>query len=188
MATELEGCFQAYQNLEAQRSQVLARLAEWEPRCLTYRPSPEAWSAAEVLDHIVRAEVGTVHDLRSGLRHPHNLGSAQRPSIATLSRILRSDKKFQVPGTAASIHPNRQITLPEVTHRWEQARRHLQLVLQRLSPADTGAGVFQHPFAGWMTVQEVLENFGDHLYHHEFQLERLRAACAAQPPGHTGQA
>jgi hypothetical protein len=173
MSPELATCHDAFAALENQRRETLARLAGWPPQMAGFRPSPDTWCAIEVLDHIVRAESGTITDVKDGLRHPHPLGSEERPGIALLDRALRSDKKYRVPAGAGTIFPDPQTTMPEVLMRWQQARTELQNMLAELKPDDAHSGVFQHPFAGWMTFAEVLDHFHAHLYHHIFQLVRL---------------
>jgi hypothetical protein len=173
---ELADCFRAFEGLEAERARVLAQLADWPSAFVSFRPSPSSWSAAEVLDHIVRSESGAIADVRTGLQSPHILGSEDRPRIAALDSALRSRESFQVPAGAAAIHPDPQTTLPEVASRWELARTDLRLLLEGLTPACACSGVFCHPFAGWMTFREVLDYFSAHLYHHGFQLERLRTS------------
>lgn len=128
----------------------------------------------EVLDHIVKAESGTIADLRLGLRDPHALGDEERPGIAALDRALRSDQTFKVPAGAVAILPDSQAALSDVAARWEDARKALRSILEGLAPDEVRCGVLCHPFAGWMTVAEVLDHFSAHLYHHGFQLERLR--------------
>jgi DinB superfamily len=178
MSMELAECSHAFRELESQRTELLTELATWPPSVLSFRPAPGAWSAVEVLDHIVRAEAGTIANVRAGLRTPHILGGEDRPGIAALDRALRSDQSFRVPPGAAAIYPDTQTTLPEVMSRWEQARAELRALVESLAPADSQCGVFCHPFAGWMTVADVLDHFSAHLYHHGFQLARLKAASA----------
>jgi hypothetical protein len=114
--------------------------------------------------------------MRRGRRTPHILGGEDRSKVATLCEALRSDRKFEVPAGAAAAHPDRRTTLLDVASRWERSRVALRSLLESLTPAELGYGLFCHPFAGWMTFGEVLEHFSTHLYHHEFQLARLRAA------------
>jgi hypothetical protein len=178
MSPELEACHEAFAALERQRSETLARLAEWAPDRVTFRPSPDNWSAIEVLDHIVRAESGTITDVKNGLRHPHVLGPEERPGIALLDRALRSNKKFRIPAGAGTVFPDPQTTLPEVLGRWENARQALGCILEELTPEGARTGVFNHPFAGWMTFAEVLDHFDAHLYHHIYQLARLEECFA----------
>jgi hypothetical protein len=184
MTPELESCHRAFAEIEIQRRQTVAKLDDWAPHQVSFRPEPGAWCAIEVLDHIVRAESGTITDLKAGLQHPHPLGPEQRTNVAALDRALRSDKRYRIPAGSASIRPEPETTLPEVLSRWEQARKELGRVLTELKPEDAVAGVFQHPFAGWMTFAEVLDHFSAHLYHHSFQLARLESASQGSVTPH----
>jgi len=175
-------CSRLFQQLEVQRTGLLAEFSQWPAARLRFRLAPHAWSVVEVLDHIVRAESGTIADIRAGLLRPHPLGSEERPGVAALDRALRSDRAFTVPAEAPEIHPDAQATLADVAPRWEKARAELAAILATLAPDATRCGVFQHPFAGWMTVAEVLEHLHAHLYHHQFQLARLRLSSEALQP------
>jgi DinB superfamily len=180
MSPELEICQKAFAALESQRSEILARLAEWPTQKLTFRPSPDAWCAVEVLDHIVRAESGTITDIKNGLKQPHPLGGGERPGVALLDRALRSDKRFRVPAGADSIFPDAQATFPDVLSRWERSRQELRHLVEELTPEGARSAVFQHPFAGWMNLAEVLDHFHAHLYHHTLQLARIEECSAAR--------
>jgi len=178
MTQEVAYCSRAFQMLEAARVELLAEFAGWSPGRLQFRPCPGTWSVVEVLDHIVRAETGTIADVRIGLRNPHALGNEERPGIVALDRALRSDQSFKVPAGAAAIYPDAETLLSEVADRWEDTRSELSFLLEMLSPDDVRCGVFCHPFAGWMTVADVLDHFSAHLYHHGFQLRRLRESSS----------
>jgi uncharacterized damage-inducible protein DinB len=171
-----------FERLEDERRRLLFDLSQWPTAHLNFRPAPGTWSVVEVLDHVVRAEAGTIADVRKGLDIPHALGSEDRPGITALRRALLSDNTFQVPAGAGAIIPDAQTTFAEVINRWEEARRELRSILETLDPAQLGCGVFQHPFAGWMTVTDVLDHLSDHLHHHRFQLSRLQASCGALMP------
>lgn len=178
MSKDLDTCYRAFAKLETQRAETLASLDEWGSNRVSFRPEPGSWSAIEVLDHIVRAETGTIADVRNGFQNPHPLGAEERPGIAALDRALRSDQRFQVPRVAGTIYPDAQTTLPDVSQRWKHARVELERLLAELTPHVACCGVFCHPFAGWMTFADVLDHFSAHLYHHGFQLARLRVSSA----------
>lgn len=178
----LPECSRLFQDLETQRTKLLAELSEWSRSRLIFRPSPGEWSAVEVLDHIVKAEAGTIAQMQIGLRKPRNIDNEARPNIAALDRALRSDQKFQVPPDAVAIHPDAQTTLADVTKRWAESRANLRSLLESLKPTDADCGVFHHPFAGWMTVTDVLAHFSAHLHHHGFQLARLRVSSEPYCP------
>lgn len=178
MDAEVQRCYEAFTAMETQRTELLGRLAKWTPQRIAYRPTPDSWCAIEVLDHIVRAESGTIADLKSGLQHPHPIGPGERPGIALLDRALRSDKKFPIPAGSEKIFPDASTTFPDVLQRWDKARKELDEMLRRLTPAVACCAVFHHPFAGWMTFAEVLHHFHAHLYHHTHQLARLEEGSA----------
>ena len=176
MSSELADCFHAFESIEGDRTRVLAQLGEWPEGCIAFRPAPGAWSAPEVLDHIVRSETGITAAMRRGIRNPHPLEGEDRSGLDALYGALRSDRFFQVPKGADSSYPDPRTTLPEVASRWQQSRIDLRSFLETLTAADLGYGLFRHPSAGWMTFRDVLEHFSTHLFHHEFQLARLRSA------------
>ena len=178
MPNEVAGCCRRFEELQRERSELVGELGKWPAKRLSFRPAEGAWSAVEVLDHVVRVESLTIGDMREGLRRPHAVGEGERPKIAELERALRSDKKFRVPAGQGAIYPVAQTTWAEVTERWNEARKELRGMLESMGPEEVQLGVFDLPYAGWMTVEEVLKHFSDHLYHHQFQLERLRASWA----------
>jgi hypothetical protein len=76
----------------------------------------------------------------------------------------------------AGIEPDAEVSFAEVVERWDAARGVLRVMVSGMSEEQARCGVFDHPFAGWMTMGEVLGHMRDHLYHHQFQLARLREA------------
>lgn len=178
MAMEVTACSRMFEEMERERAELLAELEEWGLVRLGFRPARGEWSAVEVLDHIVLAEAGTTGDMRASLKTPHVLGDEPRPKVAALERALRSEERFTVPA-GAGIDPGSETRYADVVRRWEAARAELGLMVAGMSEEDGRCGVFEHPFAGWMTMREVLGHMSDHLYHHRFQLERLRVGSAS---------
>jgi hypothetical protein len=60
-----------FRQLESERIRLLTELSQWPPNEINVRPSPGAWSALEVLDHIVRVECETMVEVREGLRNTY---------------------------------------------------------------------------------------------------------------------
>jgi hypothetical protein len=176
MPNEVAECCRMFEEIERERLELVRELGEWPVERQNFRPAEGAWSAVEVVDHVVGSEAATIADVRLGLRNPQVLGEEERPGLAVLERALRSERSFKVP--AGGVHPDRQRSLSEVASLWEEERSELRVVVEGLTPEEAGNGVFRHPFAGWMTVEEVLKHFSDHLYHHQFQLARLRMSWA----------
>lgn len=164
-----------FEALEVQRHELLADVGAWTPAQLAYRPSPRAWSAPEVLDHLVRAEAGILAAARDGVRAPHRVGVRDRAGFAFIDWLFRSDRRVRVPASAAGVLPDSAADLAGVRRRWDATRAELGAFLAPLAPEQLGRGVFRHAVSGWMTVPQVLRFFEVHAHHHGFQLARLRA-------------
>lgn len=170
----------ALSTLEQQKGEVLAGVATWSPENLVYRPSPTAWSAVEVLDHLVRVEREILAAAQRGIVDLHRRGVRDRVRFALLDWLFRSDRRVRVPTSVPQVLPAPNADLGTVRRDWDTARRDLRGFLAPLTPDQLGAGVFRHPVAGWMSVPEILRFFWVHTHHHGFQLARLRAASGGQ--------
>ena len=170
----------ALSTLEQQKDEVLADVSAWSAARLAYRPAPTAWSAAEVLDHLVRVEREILAAAEHGLVAPHRRGVRDRVGVALLDWLFRSDRRVRVPTSVPEVLPAQDADLVTVRREWDAARRDLGRFLAALTPGQRGAGVFRHPVAGWMSVPQVLQFFWVHTHHHGFQLARLRAGSSGQ--------
>jgi hypothetical protein len=173
--------------LEAQRAALLTDVAGWPAAALVYRPAPGAWSAPEVLHHLVRVERGILAEAERGLAAPHPRGLRDWLGCALLDRVCRSERRVRMPASvAARVAPAPAADLAVVRAEWDTTRRDLARLLDRvpaLRPDQQRGGVFRHPVAGWMGVPGVLRFFWAHAYHHAFQIARLRAAARAVRAG-----
>ena len=159
--------------LEQQKAELLESLRRWPAARTAYRPAADAWSAAEVLDHIVKVETEILAAVRRGLLQPHRIGVRDRVGFWMLDRIFRSDRRVKVPASARKVLPDPNASLAAVAERWDATRRDLARLLEQVPPGEQRAGVFRHPVSGWMTLPQVLRFFWVHVEHHGFQLRRL---------------
>jgi hypothetical protein len=164
--------------LEHQRAALLADVGSWPMAAVTYRPAPGAWTAAQVLDHLVRSERGILAQVRQRLDVPHRRGLRDRLGCAFVERVFRSERRVRVPeSVAALVAPAPGADLAVVHADWDATRADLARLLTTIGPEQGRGGVFRHPVAGWMGVREVLRFFWVHAHHHAFQLARVRAAA-----------
>jgi hypothetical protein len=177
--SEIENCYQQFAEIEVERFEVLFELSNWSPQLISFRPAIGSWNAVEVLDHIVKSELGMTRRAAIGLQTKHPLTAESRLGAAALEGALRSQHRFQVPLGAKSTFPDSEATLTQVIERWEEARNEIHLTMGSLSSDNVHYGVFRHPVAGWMTFGDLLRNFSAHLYHHRLQLGRIWASAFA---------
>lgn len=167
----------ALRTLEQQKAELLSGVAEWSQDELAYRPAPAAWTAVEVLDHLVRVEREILSATQRGLAHPRRRRVRDRVGVAFIDWLFRTDWRVRVPGSVPEVLPAPDADLATVRRAWDDARRDLDRFLVPLTGDQLRVGVFQHPVAGWMSVPQVLRFFWVHSHHHGFQLARLRAAA-----------
>lgn len=166
--------------LEQQRADLLRGVDAWPAAHVAFRPAPGAWSAAEVLDHLVRTERAILDATARGLAAPRRQGLRDRAGVWFLDRLFRTERRVRVPPSAAAVvGPDAGADLAAVRGAWDAVRGDLAAFLAPLGPAQLTDAVFRHPVAGWMRVPDVLRFFWVHAHHHGFQLERLWAAAAA---------
>ena len=176
-----------FAELERQKAETLRSVEEWPADRLRFRPVPESWSIAEILDHVVKVEQGIFAEVRRGLLAPHRIGLRDRVGVLFIQRLFRSNRRVRVPFSARHILPEAEPDVAAVLARWDVSRKELAELLDHLPLAAMRYGVFRHPVAGWMRVPQVLDFFAVHLHHHGFQMQRLRGALAAAgPSGHAG--
>ena len=173
-----------FAGLEQQRAALLASVGAWPAAAVAFRPGPDAWSAVEVLDHLVRTERGILVAAERGLAAPHRRGVRDRLGGWFVERLFRSDRRVRVPASAeAAVRPDSNADLAAVRREWAAVRRALARFLAPLAPGQLTVGVFRHPVAGWMSVAGVLRFFWVHVHHHGFQLARLRRGSAPPSTG-----
>lgn len=162
--------------LEQQRADVLQEISAWSPDHSIYRPAPTAWSAVEVLDHLVRVEREILAATQRGIATPHPRRIRDRVRVAMLDWLFRSDRRVRAPTSVPAILPSSQADLATLRHEWAEVRHDLAQFLALLPHDYPDSGVFKHPVAGWMSIPQVLRFFWVHTHHHRFQLARLRIA------------
>jgi DinB superfamily len=167
--------------MERQQAALLEGLASWTPEQLSFQPSPDRWSATQVIDHLLKVERGTTDHLRETLAHPGApIASADVQRAHSLIRWLLSDEQAKVPrSAAAAIWPDDELRLHEITEQWRRARRDLLDLVCDREPDERA--VFTHPGSGPMNLVLVMRYLYAHTRHHEHQLSRLQQAMRGHP-------
>lgn len=159
--------------LDRQQQRMVADLGSRSPKQLTHRPSPNAWSALDVLSHLVKVEQGMLHDMRAQLREPPaHVGPITRLRGAAVTLLMWTPARVPIPSAqAARILPETGPDLATLCAQWTITRagfHDLDYV-----PVHRRARVFFHAIGGWYTVAGTLSLLLAHTHHHRYQLRRL---------------
>lgn len=169
----------AFARLEATRSKLLDLAASVGDSELNRRPRPDAWSAAQALEHVLLSESLSVGYLRKKMQAGPALpkaGPASALKLLALRAFLASPLRARAPKVSASV-PD-QSKFDDLRTRWDATRSDLKGLLDGFPPELLGRLVFRHPFVGMLTLPQMLGFLQAHFDHHERQ---VRAALDAPP-------
>lgn len=141
-----------------------------------YKPSPDAWSMLQVLQHIVISERMSVEDylLSVGLSKSKKTGGKLHVLRSLFLRLmLKSPMKFKTP-EVKGIEPDGNVEKEILFQEWDKVRLELYSFLQQFPENKLNELIFRHPVVGWLTITGTLHFFSDHIGHHQQQLSRIR--------------
>jgi DinB superfamily len=164
-----------YARLEQQRAALLERLEAYTDRQHAFQPTPDCWSIAGVVQHLVLVEEALV---RYGRRE-----AAARPARVTLRSRLKQrvvlavlSRDVRVPVPVAAIVPVAHVPIALLGPRWTAARADLQAYLNELPGPAWARTAFFHPSTGWITAAGGLRFLHAHTRHHLRQIDRILGA------------
>jgi DinB superfamily len=162
--------------LNEQTEHLIAELQSWFPERLCFRPSGEAWSALDLLDHLRLTEGAVLATMRRNLMAGNRVTVRDRFRSARILGIMLLPTRLKAPGAVKSILPAGTVKdLSALRQEWVGDRNTLAGFLGSLSSSDQKQGVFRHPFGGWTTANGALLFLRSHLHHHRYQLYQLRS-------------
>ena len=152
--------------LNEQTQHLTGELRIWSPDRLCFRPSGEAWSALELLEHLRLTEGTVLATMRRNLRAGNRVTMLDRFRSGLILGIMLLPTRLQLPGAVKSILPGGvEKDLSALRQEWADDRKELTGFLESLSSSDREKGVFRHPFGGWTTANDALLFLRSHLHH-----------------------
>jgi DinB family protein len=156
------------------RRRLLDEVERLEPERLTAKPLPGKWSILEILEHLVVGD----REVLQGLPEPSALvGRPRRLKDRVGYRMVMLVLTCHIPANVPSPRylPRGQSSLPDLRRDWDEMQQWLRSYVERLDQGDPARAVFEHPIAGPMTMQQVLDMGKLHLARHTRQIRRLES-------------
>lgn len=165
-----------YASLERQRSGLLQHLGTYSEVQQAFLPSPESWSLAGVVQHLVLVEEVFVRTGRreAGMR-PALVRLRSRLALRMVLGVLGRDVRIRAP--VAAVVPSVHVPLAQLGPRWEAARSDLLAYLAELPGPTWARTAFFHPRTGWLTATSGLRFVAAHCDHHRRQIDRIVASA-----------
>jgi hypothetical protein len=166
----------SFNKLEARKAAVLARLESWPSEQLAFRPNSTAWTALDVVSHLVKVEAAFIGRVKDSLADGKIVTIREQCMALVVIGVMRSPARVKVPAGASGVLPEPSASLAELAAEWSAVRANIRLLLDSIPPNQMNQGFFKHPVSGWMSIPMALRFLSAHLRHHEYQLKRLWGA------------
>lgn len=170
----------ALSTLDRDRATFLAACDALSPAQRAFRPSPGAWNADEVAEHLARVDTGMLLLLNKQVGAGEARRDIGRPSWirqALVTRFMRSDRKTRIPpAVAPRVAPvgadpdESRAVLAASPAAWAA-------FVARVPPGLERTALWKHPVGGAYTAAQAVGFHAAHFDHHMRQLARIRSAA-----------
>ena len=169
-----------FDHLERHKQRVVDRVETLGPGQARLCPQPGAWSAVEVVDHLVKVEAAFLDAVRKTLPDGVPVPFSARCKAYGVIAAMRLPVRVKVPPQASAVVPDTAPDFATLAPHWTQIRRDISELLGSLNPSQCQRGLFRHPVSGWMTMPAAITFLTAHIRHHEYQLDRIHQALPAR--------
>ena len=175
MGTNIE---ERFSELESGRASILADLALWREDSLNRRPAANAWSALDVVEHIIKLEQATIVGVPGNLPDGHTVSLGEKIKSIAITWAMKMPMRVKIPPKLDYLLPEGNRSLTGITENWNEERSQFHGLIRDHGPW-TERGVFLHPISGWISMPNMLALLCSHQKHHTYQLRRLSRALAS---------
>lgn len=161
------------------KERVLARLAEMPEALRENPPSKDAWSATEVVEHLILVEEQVTGLWRKALGSSPAVLGFKSGVLAAMVSAAFARTGVRVP-TVPELVPRGDLALPQLTVRWGKAREELAAAV----PENSKVAWIAHPVFGPLSSDQVGKIFLAHLKHY---LRHWRQVSLQMRKGNSGE-
>lgn len=165
-----------YNAIEKSRKELFDDLRNYDDDVINKKPSPGAWSIAQVAEHLIIAEEGSLKYLQKKTQDTSKvpvagLGSKWRFFLTNTVFVLNIN--FKAPPVV--VPSNNFATIQELDTRWTKVRSETFQLLNKLPEADLKKEIWKHAVAGKMDIYQMVAFFNMHFNRHRKQVYRTLA-------------
>ena len=141
---------------------------------LQKRPSPENWSVVQLVNHLILAEEMSLAYIQKKYPAVESVpleGLKQKLAMKAMKLAQRSSKKFKAPGPVGQ--PEENSTMEELQQKWKKVQDELATFLENYPEKYVKRLLYKHPFAGRLTLGQMMQVHVYHIERHHAQIERI---------------
>ncbi len=164
-----------WDKLSRLRNEWIAQLEILPQEIRSARPSG-GWNILQVLEHVIISETGTLGYMKKKTAAPWSeipqANDDHSAKATQLNEALKSEKRWKAPDVLPE--PSGSQSLDNMVNYWDGLRAEYQAFLSDLDPAYYDRTIFRHPFSGPLDLYQTLDFLGNHILHHQYQVERIK--------------
>jgi len=154
---------------------LLTDLDGYSEQTLNKKPDEKSWSVFQIMSHIILAEGGSLRYVQKKLSFNPELktaGAMAKARSLLVNVYLQSPLKRKAPEAISGENLPDHTTFWDVAKKWKNQREELRTYLKELPVDLFTKELYKHPFAGKMTLEEMLSFFQKHYDRHKKQIYR----------------
>ena len=153
------------EKLTSQLESLTVDLAKYSNEELQRKPSENAWSVLDIIQHMMIAEKGSLAYVKKKTSYPESLkkaGISNRWRKFRLYFFLHVPIKVKAPAVVAADKFKKDVTLDSLLSEWRTDRKELIEFLDQVPEDWNHKLTYRHAFAGRLTFDGMLLFFRDH--------------------------
>lgn len=161
-------------DLEDLRKEIVSQYDSYTTDQLTFKPDPGHWNLLQVLDHIVTSEkMSAIYIKRqlNGKKYPPPPGRKSKYRYALLKLALKLPFRYKAPSIVDST--GKTPDLHTLQDNWKTIRGEIRSIVENTDEELLELGVYKHPSAGLLDMEQALDFLDMHIRHHQKQMERI---------------
>ncbi len=162
--------------IEKSRKELFEDLQGYDDEVINKKPAPGAWSIAQVAEHLIMAEEGSLKYLQKKTLDTSKVpvaGLRSKWRFLLTNAVFVLNISFKAPSVV--VPSGKFATIKELDKKWTQVRHDTFELLSKLPEADYKKEIWKHAIAGKMDVYQMLSFFNIHFTRHRKQVYRTLA-------------
>jgi uncharacterized damage-inducible protein DinB len=165
-----------FSELEKSRKDLFEDLRSYDDEVINRKPAPGAWSIAQVVEHLIKAEENSLIYLQKKTQDTSKIpvaGLRSQWRYFLTATVFMTNIKYKAP---AIVVPSESFaTIKQLDQHWAKVRKDTFELLNHLPEADLKKEIWKHAVAGKMNVTQMLAFFNMHFNRHRKQVYRTLA-------------
>lgn len=167
---------QQFKKLEHKKEVLLKEIISLPEEIYFHQPLNGGWSVAQAVNHIFLSEKLSLAYLQKKISYPENIpliNLKSRGAIFFLKMVLRSPYKAKAPVTLNMQGPQNILSQEELVKEWGLLRMDIITFIEIHEPAFGKHLVYRHPYAGRLTMLQMLIFLNEHFASHMRQIKKI---------------